>query len=97
MHSEISKWPNYYFYKNSLENGERTFNIKSVVKPYTVIELNFNQNKLGTNGEISNCLEADFVLKLIQGLVELMPTKQFSYGIITPYSLHCQNLREKLR
>ncbi|XP_055912941.1 uncharacterized protein LOC129946694 [Eupeodes corollae] len=98
MHSEISKWPNMYFYKNQLRNNPKVDEFKSSIKPFSILNLEYRQND-SYYGQISisNNLEAEFVAKLVTELNNYIPNKFYSYGIITPYAQHREKLENMIR
>lgn len=54
MHPEICYWPSKFFYNGSLTTDE-TVNFDSFpLNPYTIIDLEFNQNNQTSKGAISN-------------------------------------------
>jgi len=90
MHPEICRWPNKYFYEDQLVNADATARFASAVIPYCVINLRYTQDNSGAqNKSISNDEEARFVAKLLTEMDKHLPTKRYSYGIISPYQSQC--------
>ncbi|XP_016965727.1 uncharacterized protein LOC108034952 [Drosophila biarmipes] len=90
MHPEICRWPNKYFYENQLVNAEINSRFATALIPYCVINLRYTQDISGVqNKSISNDEEARFVAKLLTEMDKHLPTKRYSYGIISPYQSQC--------
>ncbi|EDW40653.1 GM24969 [Drosophila sechellia] len=95
MHPEICQWPNKYFYEDQLINAECTARFASPFIPYCVINLKYTRDSNGAqNKSISNNEEAGFVAKLLTEMDKHMPSKRFSYGIISPYQNQCYALSQ---
>ncbi|EDV50392.1 uncharacterized protein LOC6543807 [Drosophila erecta] len=95
MHPEICRWPNKYFYEDQLINAECTARFASALIPYCVINLKYTQdNSCAQTKSISNDEEARFVAKLLQEMDKHMPSKRFSYGLISPYQNQCYVLSQ---
>ncbi|XP_044313913.1 probable helicase senataxin [Drosophila rhopaloa] len=93
MHPEICRWPNKYFYEDQLVNAECTQRFTSPLIPYCVINLSYTQDDSGAQSKsISNDEEARFVGKLLAEMDKHMPSKRYSYGLISPYQNQCYAL-----
>ena len=98
MHPEICRWPNQYFYRNELINAKLTMDIyKTPLVPFSILSLGYTQSNFGSNGRITNNLEAEFVAKLLKALDGFIPNKYNSYGVITPYAHHRNTLESSIR
>ncbi|KAH8320201.1 hypothetical protein KR067_003106 [Drosophila pandora] len=94
MHPEICRWPNKYFYEDQLVSAPCTEKSAALI-PYSVINLSYTRDSSTmSNKSISNDEEARFVAKLITAMQKLMPTKRYSYGLISPYSNQCYALSQ---
>lgn len=99
MHPEICRFPNKYFYKNSLKTGLKLESFeKFPIKPYTVFSLmDFTQNFSDLNAGCSNINEADFVVCLIQELFKNIPKpEQYTFAVITPYNKQKLEIESKI-
>ncbi|XP_017074121.1 probable helicase senataxin [Drosophila eugracilis] len=95
MHPEICRWPNKYFYEDHLINAECTGRLSTPFIPYCVINLKYTQdNNGGPNKSISNDEEARFVARLLTEMDKHMPSKRYSYGLISPYQRQCYTLAQ---
>ncbi|XP_033159483.1 helicase SEN1 [Drosophila mauritiana] len=95
MHPEICRWPNKYFYEDQLINANCTARFGSPLIPYCVINLKYTRDSNGAqNKSISNNEEAGFVAKLLTEMDKHMPSKRYSYGIISPYQNQCYALSQ---
>ncbi|XP_052845078.1 uncharacterized protein LOC128257881 isoform X2 [Drosophila gunungcola] len=93
MHPEICRWPNKYFYEDQLVNAECTGRFAAPLIPYCVINLSYTQDSSGAQTKsISNDEEARFVAKLLTEMDKHMPSKRYSYGLISPYQNQCYAL-----
>lgn len=97
MNPEICRWPNQYFYRNELINGQITLQYKSPLMPFSVLNLAYTQNDSCKDGKITNNSEAEFVAKLLKALDGFIPNKYNSYGVITPYAHHRTTLEHSIR
>lgn len=96
MHPDICKWPNLYFYKNELLSDPCTTQFNLRIHPFSILSLSYLQNK-GADGQIENKMEAQFVKNLVKALDKYLPSTQYSFGIITPYSYHRKTLESLIR
>lgn len=96
MHSEIVKWPNFYFYKNSLHTPFTPVDNSFPLKRYCVLNLLSNQN-MTQSVSCYNSDEIEFVVFLLSKIFELISSKGYSVGIITPYARHRSELIAKVK
>lgn len=99
MHPEICRFPNKYFYKNTLKTGLKADAYESFpIKPYSVFSLtDFTQNNSDTNSGCSNMNEADFVVCVIQELFKTIPKpEKYSFAVITPYNKQKTEIESKI-
>lgn len=99
MHPEICRFPNKYFYKNSLKTGLKLETFESFpIKPYSVFSLiDFTQNYSELNTGYSNINEADFVVCIINELFKSIPNpEQYSFAVITPYKKQKSEIESKI-
>ncbi|XP_046480902.1 uncharacterized protein Setx [Neodiprion pinetum] len=94
MVSQISHWPNQFFYGGMLKNAEVN-DTRAVLPfhPYRVLNMDTTQS----HDRFSNTDEAEFVANLIHGMINHIDQrkvpKHVSIGVITPYK-NQQNLVE---
>lgn len=99
MHPEICRFPNQYFYKNSLKTGLKLEAAESFpIKPYSVFSLiDFTQTYSELNTGCSNMNEADFVVCIIQELFKTITnSEQYSFAVITPYKKQKTEIESKI-
>lgn len=96
MHPDILHWPNEYFYRNRLVSDETTEKNTLKLKPYTVFNLIFQQSS-HSGQHISNVDEANFVRHLLDFLITKADPQVYSYGVISAYSGHKDDLAKDLR
>lgn len=97
MPEAICSWPNGYFYDNRLITETSSINQSNFpLLPYNVISLDYHQSRYGDDPSISNSNEADFVVSLVKIISEKV-NRDYSIGIITPYSGQMTELSNKLR
>lgn len=96
MHPDICRWSNQYFYQSRLVSAPCTIDATFQLNPYGVFSLDFLQS---CNNGISyhNSDEAKFIIDLLKIVVRYADPKQYSYGIITPYSTQRKELQNHIK
>lgn len=95
MHPIICHWPNIYFYSDRLQTSEAAVDASFKMNPYGVYCLDFSQSN-NDHIHYHNLDEVNFVIELLKMMVEYASPKDYSYGIITPYSQQRKKLQEQL-
>ena len=98
MNEKIMQFPSQWFYDNKLEaHGsvkDHRLDEESIVQFVDTAGTGYEEELLNAPFGIRNKQEADLVLTLLPGIVAA--NKQASIGIISPYKLQIQYLREQL-
>jgi len=98
MNEKIMQFPSQWFYDNKLEaHGsvkDHRFDEDAIVQFIDTAGTGYEEELVGAPYGIQNKQEADLVLTVLTGIVELH--KNASIGIISPYKLQIQYIREKL-
>jgi superfamily I DNA and/or RNA helicase len=96
MHPEIVKFPNAFFYKSRMLTDVAVAHDFKLI-PYAVFGLECWQNSTQTLHHVYNLNEVLFVTRLLRQMRELADPKRFSYGVITPYDRHRQEIVKQLQ
>ena len=98
MNEKIMKFPSDWFYESKLQahNSVKNHRLddKSIVQFIDTAGTGYDEELLGAPFGIRNKSEADLLLKILQGYVN--EYKGASIGIISPYKLQIQYIREQL-
>lgn len=96
MNPAICHWSNNYFYQQRLVSAQTTNDTTFQLNPYGVFSLDFLQScNDGINYHNSD--EAKFIIDLLRIIVRYAVPKQYSYGIITPYSTQRKELQNHIK